>query len=153
MKYDSFTHAGFFLFLIFLMGACVSSRTAMQRRDDSASIRAVLERQQEAWNRGDIEGFMQGYWKSKQLKFVGHSGLKYGWQRTLEGYKNGYPDREAMGTLHFEIESLEALGPDSFYMIGRYELIRKKDRPTGYFTLIWRRIQGKWKIISDMTCG
>lgn len=150
LRYSIFP-AGFLL-LSMVFVSCIPSRHIQPQRDQEA-IRMVMRHQEIAWNNGDIEGFMQGYWKSDQLRFVGRSGLKYGWENTLQGYKKGYPDKATMGKLHFEIDDLEPTGPDSYYMIGRYELIRKEDHPTGYFTLLWKRINGKWKIVSDMTCG
>jgi len=116
-------------------------------------IRKVMKTQEYAWSQGDITGFMKGYWKSDSLKFVGSRGITYGWQTTLENYKKSYPDTKTMGKLHFDIELIEKLSVDTYYLIGRYTLQREKDKPSGYFNLIWRKIKGNWKIITDMTCG
>ena len=142
-----------FLLFTILLGFACSQKIDILSLTDEDQIRKVMSSQQDAWNKGDIELFMEGYWKSENLKFTGSSGIKYGWNTTFNNYKKAYSSIEIMGKLHFDIEVLERLSNDSFYMIGRYELVRKKDSPNGYFTLIWRKINGKWKIISDMTCG
>ncbi|MBK8628603.1 MAG: nuclear transport factor 2 family protein [Saprospiraceae bacterium] len=116
-------------------------------------ISKVLMAQQTDWNNGDIDAFMQGYWKSDSLTFIGSKGLTYGWQKTLENYKKSYPDSNAMGKLTFEIIRLDVLSDTAAIMIGRYTLVRVTDQPTGLFTLIWKKINGRWLIISDQTCG
>lgn len=140
------------LITIVLFVAC-NNKTTIPSNSDELQIRKVLNDQQLAWNNGNIDNFMKGYWKSDQLKFSGNNGITYGWSNTLENYKKSYPSNEKMGKLFFTIDALERIGKDGFYLIGRYELKRINDTPTGYFTLIWKQINGKWKIISDMTCG
>ena len=112
-----------------------------------------MKNQEEAWNKGDLKGFMRGYWKSDSLKFVGSRGISYGWNNTLGNYKKSYPNKEIMGKLHFDIDLIEKLSEDTYYLIGRYTLTRKNETPTGYFNLIWKNINGKWYIVTDMTCG
>ncbi|MBX2969612.1 MAG: nuclear transport factor 2 family protein [Cyclobacteriaceae bacterium] len=124
---------------------------AQRNRTEERAIRKVMLEQQEAWNRADIASFMEGYWKSDSLKFIGRNGITYGWQTTLENYKKGYPTPEAMGKLTFTILSLEVLSGTSAYMIGRWQLKRKTDEPGGHFTLLWRKINGKWVIVADHT--
>ena len=116
---------------------------------DNKQILQLLEDQRLAWNKGDIEGYMQGYWKSDSLVFVGKSGPKYGWTTTLENYKKGYPDKAAMGYLTFSIIKVELLGSNNAWVLGAWHLKREKDGPQGYFTLILRRIGGKWLVVSD----
>lgn len=128
-----------------------SALVAQRYPQEEAAIRKVMHLQQEAWNRADIESFMQGYWKSDSLKFIGRKGISYGWQTTLDNYKKGYPTPEAMGTLTFTILSLEMLSNTSAYMIGRWHLKRTTDEPGGHFTLLWRKINGKWVIVADHT--
>ena len=82
-------------------------------------IRAVLAEQQECWNKGDIDCFMQGYWNSDSLRFIGKSGVNRGWQATLDNYKKSYPDKAAMGTLNFELSNLEPLGTDNYFVTGK----------------------------------
>lgn len=112
-------------------------------------IRTVLAQQQECWNRGDLDCFMQGYWKSDSLQFIGRSGINYGWQATLDNYKKSYPDKAAMGKLEFEILNVEPLGTENYLVTGKWKLIRESDTPNGLFTLVWKRFGDEWKIIYD----
>jgi hypothetical protein len=112
-------------------------------------IRAVLSEQQQCWNKGDIDCFMQGYWKSDSLRFIGKSGVNYGWQATLDNYKKSYPDKAAMGILNFELLNIEPLGTNNYLVTGKWKLTRETDEPNGLFTLIWKPFGGEWKIIYD----
>ncbi|MFZ1750397.1 MAG: nuclear transport factor 2 family protein [Saprospiraceae bacterium] len=132
--------------------ACSQKPPIEDIEDQSASITSILEAQRIAWNNGDIETFMGSYWKSDSLTFIGSTGLKNGWQSTLDNYKIRYPDREAMGILNFEIIRLDIMNGTSAMMIGRYTLVRSSDTPTGLFTLIWKKINNQWVIVSDHTC-
>ena len=120
-----------------------------------AQIRGVLDAQVAAWNRGDIEGFMAGYWKSDKTTFLSTSGVSRGWQALLERYKRGYPDKKAMGTLAFSDLEINMLGPDAAFILGRWALEREKDgkpdRPGGVFTLVARKFPEGWRIVSDHT--
>ena len=111
-------------------------------------IRSIMAAQEKAWNQGDLEGFMAGYWRSKDLTFVGQSGLKHGWKVTLDNYKKNYPDKETMGKLKFTILEVEQEG-DSAFVLGKWHLTREKDSPNGHFTLFWRKVEGAWKIVID----
>ncbi|MCK6618129.1 MAG: nuclear transport factor 2 family protein [Cyclobacteriaceae bacterium] len=124
---------------------------AQQKPNDEQIIRNSMFKQQADWNRGDIAAFMEGYWKSDSLKFIGRNGLTYGWTTTLENYKKGYPTPEAMGQLTFTLLSVEVLSPTTAYVIGKWELKRTHDNPGGHFTLLWRKIKGKWVIVADHT--
>ncbi len=119
--------------------------------DDVAAIKQVLAAQSAAWNRGDIDAFMQGYWKSDELRFASGGTITYGWQTTLERYKNHYPDKATMGTLAFTIQDVNVLSPSAAVVFGRWELTREKDKPWGLFTLTFRKIDGAWVIVSDHT--
>lgn len=116
---------------------------------DKNAILKVLEDQRLAWNRGDLEGYMQGYWHSDSLMFVGKSGPQYGWQTTLNNYKKGYPDKAAMGQLTFDILKVELLDKTNAFVLGAWHLKREKDAPGGYFTLLLRKIKGVWLVVSD----
>jgi hypothetical protein len=116
------------------------------------SIKYILETQQEAWNKGDIDSFMNGYWKSSELTFIGSNGVTKGWEQTLSNYKKRYPDVKTMGRLEFETISLEMISDKAFQMIGKYTLYREEDQPSGFFTLLWKKIDEKWVIVSDQTC-
>jgi ketosteroid isomerase-like protein len=113
-------------------------------------ILAVMDMQEKEWNQGNIEAFMQGYWKSDSLMFVGKNGIKYGWGTTLKNYKESYPDKAAMGKLEFTIIKLEVTG-DTAFMLGKWNLIREKGNPNGYFDLYWKKIDGNWVITIDHT--
>ena len=140
----------FNLILIFLFIAILVDAQKPAQKDIDA-IRSVMAEQQEAWNRADLESFMQGYWKSDSLKFIGRSGIAYGWATTLENYKKGYPTPDAMGKLTFTILDLQILDSKSAFMIGKFHLKRSSDEPSGYFTLLWKKIRGKWVIVTDHT--
>jgi ketosteroid isomerase-like protein len=140
--------------LIIITFSCSRNINNLQSISNAKTqIRKVMKNQEKAWSQGNISDFMAGYWKSDSLKFVGSRGISYGWRTTLENYKKSYPDTKTMGKLHFDIDLIEKLSDDTYYLIGRYTLKREKDAPSGYFNLIWRKINGKWKIITDMTCG
>ena len=113
------------------------------------TIQAIMKNQEAAWNRGDLEGFMAAYWPSDSLRFIGSRGLTYGWRQTLENYKKGYPDRDAMGKLTFTILSVEKLSLRNAFVIGKWHLARKAGDQSGHYTLLWRKIKGKWLIVAD----
>jgi ketosteroid isomerase-like protein len=140
-----------YLFLVSALFLTCQPATAQKNKKDEEAIRAVMNKQQHDWNNADIEAFMEGYWKSDSLKFIGRNGVTYGWSTTLENYKKGYPTPEAMGRLTFTILSLELLSPTSAYVIGKWELQRTADKPGGHFTLLWKKIKGKWVIVADHT--
>lgn len=126
----------------------------MQVKDISQEqeIKNVMTRQVLAWNRGDIISFMHGYWRSKELTFIGSRGVTKGWQATLESYQKAYPDRKTMGLLNFENLEVSMLSEDSAYMIGEWDLEREGiENLNGYFTLLWRLIDEEWVIVSDHT--
>jgi len=124
---------------------------ADERPADREAIRAVLSAQQAAWNRGDVDTFLVGYWRSPELTFSGSGGLARGWDAVLARYKKNYPDRAAMGQLDFSELELRFLGPDAALVLGRWHLKREKDELGGVFTLVWQRFPDGWKIIHDHT--
>ncbi len=134
-----------FSFLILTCWLCARAQ------DDRQTILNVLSTQQTDWNNGDIDGFMQGYWKSDSLVFVGKAAPVYGWKNTLERYKKAYPDKSAMGALTFTIIKVELLDSSNGFVLGGWRLKREKDSPEGYFTLWFRKIDGKWVIVCDHT--
>jgi ketosteroid isomerase-like protein len=138
------------ILLVVLWSACSVKRL---QQNDITAILQVLKKQELTWNNGDIDLFMEGYWKSDSLVFIGKSGAKYGWETTLNNYKKSYPTPEIMGKLSFEIQKLEMISADMAFIIGKYTLVRKQDQPSGYFTLLWKKIGGQWYIISDHTSG
>jgi ketosteroid isomerase-like protein len=115
-------------------------------------VKSILSTQEQAWNKGDIEAFMQGYWKSDSLKFVGKNGVTYGWQNTFNRYKRDYPDRATMGILKFEIVHQGQMDKKIYFVIGKWFLKREeKGDIGGYFSLIFKKINGKWYIAVDHT--
>ena len=119
-----------------------------QSKDEQA-IRNVLATQNAAWNRGDIDGFMKGYWENDSLMFIGKSGVTYGWANTLKNYKKGYPDTAAMGKLTFTLIQVKKLSPEYYYVTGKWFLRRSVGDVGGHYTLLFRKIKGQWVIISD----
>lgn len=124
---------------------------AQEVNTDFEQIKKIFYQQEEDWNRGDIDAFMEAYWKSEELQFGGANGITRGWNETLERYKKGYPDKESMGRLSFEIKDLSQHSEEVVSLTGSWELERKNDRPGGHFLLIWRKIDGQWKIVADHT--
>jgi beta-aspartyl-peptidase (threonine type) len=122
-------------------------------RNADAAVRAVLSRQVEAWNRGDLDGFMAGYWNSPDLVFQSGATLTRGWQATLERYRRRYQaEGKEMGRLRFEELDVQPLSPDAAFVRGRWQLTMKDgSQPGGLFTLLLRRISGEWKIVHDHT--
>jgi len=112
-------------------------------------INALLQKQVDAWNEGNLEKFMETYWKSDQLVFVGSRGPTYGWQATLNNYKKGYPDKKAMGKLDFKILDISEIDKKTVFVIGRFELTREVGDVAGHFTLVIQKFGKDWFIISD----
>lgn len=114
-------------------------------------IRAVLEQQQAAWNRADIESFMKGYWHSEELTFAGSSGITRGWTRVWKRYRERYGDAQAMGHLDFTDLEVRPLGKDAALVLGRWHLKRANDAPEGVFTLVFQHFPEGWLIVHDHT--
>ena len=119
----------------------------------TAAVKAVLDRQVEAWNRGDLEGFMTTYWNSPDLVFQSGADRTRGWQATLDRYRRKYQgEGKEMGRLRFDDLDVQVLGPDAAFARGRWHLVMKDgSEPNGLFTLLLRRIAGEWKIVHDHT--
>jgi ketosteroid isomerase-like protein len=121
-----------------------------QSANDRKAILGILDRQTADWNAGRVEQFMNGYWPSDSLTFVGKGGITYGYDATLANYKKRYPNRAAMGTLQFTILKLDFLAPTVAHVIGKWHLTRPQiGDADGHFTLLWRKKNGRWVIISD----
>lgn len=110
-----------------------------------------LNEQRAAWNEGDIDAFMGHYWKSDSMAFVSKDNVRYGWQKTLEAYKSGYPTKKDMGELEFVVKQLDILSPESAYMIGSWHLERDSLDVGGHFSLIWKKVNDNWVIVTDHT--
>lgn len=131
----------FIAFIGAIKGICQTPKT----------IENILKAQEDAWNNGDIAMYMDAYWKSDSLKFIGKNGVQYGWKKTLENYQKSYPDKATMGTLHFDIVSIEILNESNAFVIGKWNIKRNIGDIGGYFTLLFQKKNGKWKIVSDHT--
>ena len=140
----------FLTLTFFLLGAATISAQSRDEKTKTA-VRKILDEQTAAWNRGDIEGFMQGYWNSPQMTFVSGNNVTKGWQPTLERYKKSYDSRAKMGVLSFSELEIIPTGKDSAVVLGRFTLEREKDKPTGMFTLNFRKFKEGWRIILDHT--
>lgn len=126
------------------------AQSAAHKAKFSADITKVMDEQVIAWNSADLEAFMAGYWRSEKLKFVSGDRITYGWQQTLDNYKKSYgTTTEKMGKLTFSGLEIEILSKDAAFVTGSWSLARDKDNPKGKFTLLWRRIAGKWLIVAD----
>jgi len=127
----------------------IGTLQASAQKDDKILILKLLEDQRQAWNKGNIVEYMEGYLKSDSLVFVGKNGAKYGWDNTLVNYKKSYPDQKAMGFLSFDIKEVRLISADHAFVLGAWHLKREKDEPKGFFTLILKKINGEWKVIAD----
>jgi len=132
--------------------ACArSGESEKGRAEDVTAIRAVIDAQAAAWNRGDIEGYMNGYERADQTTFISGDSVTHGWQTVLDRYKKAYDSREKMGTLAFSELEIKPLSQFYATATGRWELTRAKDKPHGRFTLIFRRTNAGWRIVNDTT--
>lgn len=108
-----------------------------------------LKNQSDCWNSGNIDCFMKDYWHHDSLMYIGKNGVTYGWQNTLDNYKVKYPTKAEMGHLNFQLVKLEQLSKDHYFMVGKWQLTRQVGDIEGFFTLIWKKIDKEWVIISD----
>ena len=136
---------------VFLFLSIIYFGSATAQNKGEKAIRAAMQTQMDAWNAGDIEKFMSTYWQNDSLMFIGKSGVTYGWTNTLNNYKKGYPDREAMGILSFDIIQVKRLSPEYYYVTGKWHLARKEAKGdlSGHYTLLFKKIKNQWLIISD----
>jgi ketosteroid isomerase-like protein len=133
------------LLLVFILFSC----SAFSQSKDELAIRELMSRQSTAWNKGDLDNFMKGYWENDSLMFVGKSGVTYGYKPTLENYKKGYPDKTAMGELNFTLIKIEKLSPQYMFVVGKWHLKRTIGDLQGHFNLLFRKINNAWVIIVD----
>jgi len=118
-------------------------------QSDEQAIRNVLVSQTAAWNKGSIDDFMKGYWQNDSLMFIGKSGITYGYNKTLLNYKKNYSNADLMGKLSFTLIKLKQLSPEYYFVVGKWQLTRKAGDVGGYYNLLFRKIKGKWVIITD----
>lgn len=140
--------------IVLLLAAELVTAADPADRQAKQAIQKVLDDQEAAWNKGDLEGFMKGYWKSAKLTFISGGDKTTGWQATLERYKKKYQgDGNEMGKLTCDQLEIELLSADAAVVRGRFTLVRSKDKPSGRFTLIMRKLPAGWRIIHDHTSG
>lgn len=135
--------------LLLLFSLLALTRSSFAQSKEEKAVVKILSEQQAAWNNGNIREYMQGYWQSDSLMFIGKSGITYGWQQTLENYKKNYPDTAAMGKLSFEFTEVKRLSAIYFFVVGRWHLKRSNGDVAGCFTLLFRKIKNKWVIVRD----
>ena len=124
------------------------------KNDNSSEkeIENIMKEQQKCWSDGDVDCFMQYYWNDDSLRFIGSKGINYGWKTTLDNYKKSYPTKEHMGELTFDLNEVKVFTATDAYVLGKWHLERKgKENLGGHFSLLWRKIDGKWVIVSDHT--
>ena len=144
MKYIS-------ILIVIAIAACTSSsKQEKTTQKDIKEVEQILQNQLDAWNQGDHLGFMQGYWKSDSMRFCGRNGTSYGWQKTLEMYQKSFPNRDDMGKLIFEIDTIIGDKPPYITVDGKWE-IQRSDTIGGCFVLLFAQKNNEWKIIEDHT--
>ena len=116
--------------------------------NERVNLQKLLQAQQKSWNEGKIEAYMQGYWNNDSLTFVGKRGVTRGWKNTLANYKKSYPDKNAMGKLELQILNIKLLSKDVAFVVGKWDLKRNAGDVGGHFTLLMRKLKGKWLIVA-----
>lgn len=140
------------LFLaVLLLSVAAFAQSGNAKMKIESDIIKVMDEQTAAWNRGDIDGFMKGYWNSESLIFVSGDGITRGWQPTLDRYKKSYDSKAKMGALKFSDLSVNVISKDAAAVLGSWSLTREKDNPKGKFTLIFRKFKDGWRIVHDHT--
>jgi len=137
----------FLLILVYIF----STSSLFSQDKDEKEVRALLDFQTQEWNKGNIPAFMETYWKSDSLMFIGKSGVTYGWQKTIANYNKNYPDKAAMGKLKFELLQVKRLSATHFFVVGKWHLTRSIGDVGGLFSLLFRKVANKWIIIVDHT--
>jgi hypothetical protein len=126
-----------------------SGQDVLGQSRSERSCLAILDRQTQAWNRGDLEGFMDGYWESDSLMYIGKAGVTYGYAATLQRYRQNYGDTARMGKLTFRILHVKRLSARNIQVVGQWSLRRSVGDVGGHYTLLFRRMAGRWVIVSD----
>ncbi|MEO6730353.1 MAG: DUF4440 domain-containing protein [Ferruginibacter sp.] len=134
---------------IFLLIICLINTFSFAQGKDELEVRNALGEQLKEWNNGNIDAFMNTYWQSDSLMFIGKTGITYGWRNTKDNYKKSYPDTAAMGKLAFELMEIKRLSVIYFFVVGKWHLTRSIGDVSGAFTLLFRKIKNKWVIVID----
>lgn len=138
-------------FLASVVHVPMLSAASEERASDRAAITKILDGQQNNWNEGNVDAFLEGYWHSPDLTFSGSGGIERGWDGVLARYKKNYPDRAAMGQLGFSGLEFRFLGNDAALVLGHWHLARAQGDIGGVFSLVWQRFPEGWRIIHDHT--
>ncbi|TXG36662.1 YybH family protein [Seonamhaeicola maritimus] len=137
------------LLILGLIVISISHGYTQNNGKNKEDIKAVLETQRLAWNKGDIKTYMEGYWKNDSLKFYGKSGITNGWKNTLDRYLKAYPSKNHTGELNFKINAISKITQKAYYVLGEYHLKWEIGNADGIFMLVFKKINGEWKIIAD----
>ena len=132
-----------FLLVIFCSSMCIAQSS------NEKAIRELLSEQTKEWNKGNIDGFMKGYWENDSLMFIGKSAVTWGCKKTLDNYKKNYPDTTAMGKLFFDLLVIKPLSAEYYQVVGKWLLKRSIGDLSGHYTLLLKKIKGKWVIVAD----
>lgn len=133
------------------MGCSLPTEAQEERHSDRAAITEILDAQEKAWNEGNVDAFLEGYWRSPELTFSGSSGIARGWDGVAARYRKNYPDRAAMGRLDFSNLEFHFLGKDAALVLGHWHLARAQGDIGGVFSLVWQRFPEGWRIVHDHT--
>ncbi len=144
---------GLALLFVVYFTSCTLQPSEVEEGNSIAKEMVISELflQQESWNNGDIDAFMNGYWKHDSLMFVSGDRISYGWQKVTDNYKRKYSSKELMGELTFKIEKVDVLANDAVIVIGQWDIKNEASEFGGKFSLLWRKINGEWKIVIDHT--
>lgn len=137
------------LVLLICMISFLNSFSQADTEADKKAINKVLKNQRIAWSNNNLEEYMEGYWKSDSLKFYGSNGVTYGWENTLERYQKAYPTKDHTGKLSFRINDISYISNNAYYVLGEYHIKRDIGNADGIFMVIFKKINGEWKIIAD----
>lgn len=149
-----FCYFGTMRYITIIIFSLVFSQVIAQKSDKDVAIRYItkaMQEQEDAWNKGDIPAFMKHYWQSDSLRFIGKTGVTYGWQKTMDNYKESYPNKETMGKLTFNNLVIELTDDHTVFVIGKWKLERgeKLGNLEGHYSLLWQKKNGNWVIITD----
>ncbi len=123
----------------------------VQAQNVSKELSSILDKQSTCWNKGDLIGFMDDYWKNDSLQFVTQNGVLKGWQNMLAYYQKSYPTIEKMGKLYFDVLSVKEMDKTHAHLVGRWKVQDNESKKEGYFTLLFQKINNRWLIVLDHT--
>ncbi len=140
------------IYIFFILICFTACKSPVSERDAVAAIKQVLKAQELAWSENNLEGFMQGYLESDSIPYFGRSGITYGWQKMLDRYNSGYPTTAERGILKFNIVNISQISDDAYWVMGEYHLTREVGYANGTFMIVFKKVNGEWKIVGDHSC-